>query len=386
MRYQAAAGLVFWGLLSGCQTVPSTDSSTSKARAAPGLTPSGQPFKPFPVYTDRPPRHGHYVPSGYMGDSDLSLSGAFIRTPTDDGPAIKVVYKADGPKGWSGLYWQDPANNWGDVGGRSGYDLRGATKLTFWARGEHGGEKIHEFRVGGLVGRYPDSDVTTISNIRLGKEWKRYVIDLAGKDLRHIIGGFGFSLVKAENPRGIVFYLDDIFYEGLEPPAMTRSTPEHAESKIPGLTVAESSASVSVAAPTAVPLPTVEDLEVKKVEEGLRVSFSSQFLFAPGQALLGSGSNKILDQLVELLSAYPSNPVLMEGHTDGTGNSDFNLRLSQRRAEAIRDYLIKKGGYEASRFRVVGYGATRPIADNATKAGRARNRRVEVTILKMGAE
>ena len=171
-------------------------------------------FKAFPVYTDKAARHTHYAPSGYMGDSDLTLSGAYTKTLRGEGTCLRVNYKANGPKGWVGIYWQDPANNWGDIPGRAGYDLRGATRLTFWARGESGGERVHEFRVGGIVGQYPDSDVATLDNVRLTKEWKQYTIDLRKKDLRHIIGGFGFSLIKAENSGGMVFYLDDILYEG----------------------------------------------------------------------------------------------------------------------------------------------------------------------------
>ena len=123
-------------------------------------------------------------------------------------------------------------------------------------------------------------------------------------------------------------------------------------------------------------------MTVKQTDAGLRVSFSSQLLFSSGKAVLAEGSHRVLDQLITLLAAYPDNRVLIEGHTDKTGNADFNLKLSELRALHIRDYLIKQGGYAEKRFQVVGYGATRPIADNDTLAGRSLNRRVEVTILK----
>ena len=126
----------------------------------------------------------------------------------------------------------------------------------------------------------------------------------------------------------------------------------------------------------------VKDLSVKQVDEGLKVSFSSQLMFKSGQAVLEPASGKVLDQLVSLLGAYPTNHVLIEGHTDNTGDAKFNLQLSELRAKSVRDYLIKHGGYDATRFQIVGYGDTKPTADNATKAGRAINRRVEVTILK----
>ncbi|MFA5976510.1 MAG: OmpA family protein [Elusimicrobiota bacterium] len=392
MRYFMVVGLVCFIFFSACQTL-SVKPEPAKDRL--GFMPSGQPFKPFPVITDRQPRQSHYVASGYMGDSDLSLSGAYVKTPSANGPCLRVNYRASGVKGWSGIYWQDPADNWGDRPGRTGYDLRGATKLTFWARGQKGGEKVREFKVGGLFGQYPDSDVASIIDIRLTQDWRKYAIDLTGKDLRHIIGGFCFVVIKAENPGGATFYLNDVFYEGLEPPSAHSEGAETVSAKVaePVLAppVVPSTVSVSSPLPESIPVPavpvlstttTTKDLKIKETRKGLRVSFSSQFLFAPGQAELASGSSRILEQLSALLSAYPSNRVLIEGHSDNTGASSLNLKLSQLRAEAVRDYLIKKGGYEASRFRVMGYGATRPVADNDTKVGRALNRRVEVTILK----
>jgi len=121
---------------------------------------------------------------------------------------------------------------------------------------------------------------------------------------------------------------------------------------------------------------------MKEIDTGLKVSFSSRLMFHSGQALLEPTSSKVLDQLIQLLNAYPTNRVLIEGHTDNTGDKEFNLKLSELRAKSVRDYLIKNGGYPESRFQVVGFGDTKPIADNKTAAGRAINRRVEVTILK----
>ena len=105
-------------------------------------------------------------------------------------------------------------------------------------------------------------------------------------------------------------------------------------------------------------------------------------MFTPGKAVLEPLSNKVLDQLISLLNAYPKSNVLIEGHTDSTGDKHLNLRLSELRAKSVRDYLITHGGYDASRFQVTGFGDTKPIADNGTKVGRSLNRRVEVTILK----
>jgi outer membrane protein OmpA-like peptidoglycan-associated protein len=86
-----------------------------------------------------------------------------------------------------------------------------------------------------------------------------------------------------------------------------------------------------------------------------------------------------LDQHVAYLSANPSAPVTVEGHTDSIGSDQYNQKLSERRANAVRKYLVEKG-IASSRIRVVGYGEQRPIADNKTKEGRAVNRRAEFEV------
>jgi len=110
-----------------------------------------------------------------------------------------------------GIFWQQPANNWGDKKG--GYNLTGAKKLTFWARGANGGEKIAEFKVGGITGEYPDSDSQSMGPVELTKEWKQYTLDLEGKDLSYIIGGFCFAASKDDNPNGFIMYIDDVIFE-----------------------------------------------------------------------------------------------------------------------------------------------------------------------------
>ncbi|MBI5591930.1 MAG: OmpA family protein [Deltaproteobacteria bacterium] len=91
----------------------------------------------------------------------------------------------------------------------------------------------------------------------------------------------------------------------------------------------------------------------------------------------------VLDQHVAYLNEHPSSPVLVEGHTDYMGSDAYNQKLSERRANAVRDYLIQKG-ISSSRIQVMGYGEHRPIADNKTAEGRAMNRRsgLEVTLEK----
>ncbi|MBN1405888.1 MAG: hypothetical protein JW946_05150, partial [Candidatus Omnitrophica bacterium] len=136
-----------------------------------------------------------------------------VENPHSGTSCIKITYKPDASQGarWAGIYWQSPANNWGDKKG--GFDLTGANKLTFWAKGEKGGENIEEFKIGGISGAYPDSDIAYLNPIVLTKEWKQYEIDLKGKDLSYISGGFCWSTNLDVNPNGCIFYLDDIRYE-----------------------------------------------------------------------------------------------------------------------------------------------------------------------------
>jgi len=180
---------------------------------------SDQPAAPakkaeFKVYADKYDIGNHYIPSGWMGDyGDITTDDGCTTDPHSGKHCMKITYNAKGAQGagWMGIYWQNPANNWGTMKG--GYDLSQYTKLTFWARGEKGGEVINEFKVGGITGAYPDSDATSMGPITLSKDWKQYEIDLKGLDLSFISGGFEFSASKAENPDGFTIYLDDIKYE-----------------------------------------------------------------------------------------------------------------------------------------------------------------------------
>ncbi len=89
----------------------------------------------------------------------------------------------------------------------------------------------------------------------------------------------------------------------------------------------------------------------------------------------------ILDDVADLLNRNPQIAHLrIEGHTDWIGSDAYNQNLSQRRANSVRAYLIKKG-IAADRLVAVGYGESRPIADNNSVIGRAKNRRVEFTVL-----
>ncbi len=100
--------------------------------------------------------------------------------------------------------------------------------------------------------------------------------------------------------------------------------------------------------------------------------------FATGSAELLPPSGPALKALARVLTANPTSAVTVEGHTDNLGSADYNLDLSTRRANAVRDVLLTDYHIAAGRLAAKGYGLTRPVETNATGAGRAHNRRVEI--------
>ena len=125
----------------------------------------------------------------------------------------------------------------------------------------------------------------------------------------------------------------------------------------------------------------VKEIDVKQENRGLVVNLASQVLFGAGKAALKLEASKSLDEVVNLLQKYSENDVLIEGHSDSTGNKKKNQELSSARAWAVYSYLVKNG-ISAVRLKPKGYGPDRPIATNKTAAGRTKNRRVELIILK----
>ncbi|NCC53027.1 MAG: hypothetical protein EOM20_17695 [Spartobacteria bacterium] len=150
-----------------------------------------------------------YIPSGWMGNAEaITRDDCWPTDPHSGQSCIKITYNESGK--WAGIVWQNPADDWGDEPG--GFDLTGAKKLTFWARGEEGNEII-EVKFG-LLGRnkaYHDSGKGSAGRIKLTSDWKQYEIPLEGKNLSCIKTGFAWSLAGRKDP--ITFYLDDIRYE-----------------------------------------------------------------------------------------------------------------------------------------------------------------------------
>jgi hypothetical protein len=172
-----------------------------------------------PITTTSPTLQPAYVsdlfyPSGWMGDTgDIKYDPASGNSPHSGTDAIRIDYSVKGSakNGWAGIYWLYPDNNWGT--NPDGRNLKGYSRVIFWARGANGDEKA-EFRVGGVTGKYPDSVTSPVSSgvIVLTKDWKQYTIDLTGKDISHVIGGFCWVTNNDQNPNGSTIYLDDMVY------------------------------------------------------------------------------------------------------------------------------------------------------------------------------
>ncbi len=168
----------------------------------------------FYVYSDSHARGNHYAPSGWMGDyGDIKYNESDTTNPKSGKSVIKITYTAEGKQGnnWAGIYWQYPANNWGNKG--PGLNLSGYKRLTLWARGEKGGELLDKFCVGGITGESMDSGSSEIGPVTLTTEWQQYTIDLKGQDLKSINGALCWAANRDNNPHGLTMYLDEIRFE-----------------------------------------------------------------------------------------------------------------------------------------------------------------------------
>lgn len=164
----------------------------------------------------------YYAPAGYMGD----ISGIMITT--DDQvrrpqhlTSLKVTVRP-GSQGWAGAYWllvsdRFPQGNWGDA---PGLNLSGARRLTWWARGVRGGEKV-QFLSGGIraAGKpHQDSYERKPGIVTLSTDWQEFSIDLTGVNLSSVLGPFAFVAARASNPAEVTFFLSDIVIEGIAEP------------------------------------------------------------------------------------------------------------------------------------------------------------------------
>lgn len=119
--------------------------------------------------------------------------------------------------------------------------------------------------------------------------------------------------------------------------------------------------------------------ETRKTEHGLLVELDNDLLFATDSATLAPPALEQVAKLGDILARYPEDRIRLEGHTDSTGPAPYNDSLSQRRADAVAQ-VLRARGVSATQLQVLGLGEARPAASNATLAGRAENRRVEMHI------
>ena len=164
---------------------------------------------PLTVYDEAGDPNPPYAPSGWMGDTAaIAMQPECSERPAHGKTCLRVEVRAT--SGWAGVLWQSPPGDWGERPG--GWNLTGAKRLVFLARGAKGGEKV-TFQVGGL-GRdkpYPDSAPPVKREATLSTAWAEIAIDLAGVDLSRIKTGFGW--VVGSQPAPLVFYLDRIRFE-----------------------------------------------------------------------------------------------------------------------------------------------------------------------------
>jgi outer membrane protein OmpA-like peptidoglycan-associated protein len=123
----------------------------------------------------------------------------------------------------------------------------------------------------------------------------------------------------------------------------------------------------------------IADLQAQPSDRGLVLTLGSDVLFDFDSATLRAGAQRSIQRIAEFLGEYDDREVLVEGFTDSTGSREYNLDLSERRANAVRSALVEQG-VEESRIRTRGFGPDFPVASNDSEAGKQLNRRVEVVI------
>jgi outer membrane protein OmpA-like peptidoglycan-associated protein len=121
-------------------------------------------------------------------------------------------------------------------------------------------------------------------------------------------------------------------------------------------------------------------LGARKTDQGTLIALQGDVLFDIDSAVIRPDAKPTLNQLAELMQLMKVNEVIVEGHTDTTGEADYNLNLSRRRANAVSDYLKERGALRNANVLVRGLGEKQPVAANETTEGRQRNRRVEITL------
>jgi outer membrane protein OmpA-like peptidoglycan-associated protein len=122
-----------------------------------------------------------------------------------------------------------------------------------------------------------------------------------------------------------------------------------------------------------------EAAAVRREGNLLDISLRGDVTFDTDSAIIKPGLYSEIDRIANILNKYPMTVIQVEGHTDSTGSESYNMELSARRAEAVKNVLVQKG-VDPSRILTLAFGESEPIASNDTEYGRARNRRVEIKV------
>jgi outer membrane protein OmpA-like peptidoglycan-associated protein len=201
----------------------------------------------------------------------------------------------------------------------------------------------------------------------------RYTANVSA-DLREQVAG----RLKAADITGVIATLDgrDLVLSGNVASGSERSSVATTVLSVPGVRAVRNDVmvveQVTDPDPPAVSLETIQARVTTLLQE-------SGIEFEKGKARLEPSSQPLLDEIAHLLKQAPLSSIRVEGHTDNTGQAEYNQNVSLTRAQAVVDYLAGQG-VAADRLEAVGVGQERPVASNDTREGRMKNRRVEIIV------
>lgn len=178
--------------------------------------------------------------------------------------------------------------------------------------------------------------------------------------------GFNFSFGGAKKAVASPVSAAEPLYEESKPQAASAAAVE------------ETTPEPVAAAPAPIVYQEVKPEVKEEVDEQGRATL--EVLFDFDKATIKNNYVEDIEHMVDVMKEHSDLNLTIEGHTDSVGKAAYNKNLSQRRADAVKDYMVKKGNIDAGRLNTIGYGQEKPVASNKTKDGRAKNRRVEAAV------